>query len=200
MSTLTLQHLQTHHIGPIDLTVAAAECVVISGPSGAGKSLLLRAIADLDPHEGEVLLDGVAQSRTSPPQWRSQVGLLPADSPWWFDTVGAHFDGVDAEALQQLGFDPEVMGWQVARLSSGEKQRLALLRLLSRRPRALLLDEASANLDGGNTARVEAVVARYRRAHEAPVVWVSHDAGQIGRVADRHFVLREGQLVAGDNS
>ena len=52
MPALALHQLRTRHIGPVDLDVAAGECVCIRGASGSGKSLLLRAIADLDPHAG----------------------------------------------------------------------------------------------------------------------------------------------------
>ena len=47
-------------VGPVSFDVAAGECLCLSGPSGAGKSLLLRAIADLDPHEGAAWLDGIS--------------------------------------------------------------------------------------------------------------------------------------------
>ncbi len=194
MATLSLQQLRCRHIGPVDLTVRSGECVCISGASGSGKSLLLRAIADLDPHEGEVLLDHTTQSATPPTRWRQQVGLLPAQSQWWFDRVAPHFKQLNNDYLQRLGFDDDVLRWEIARLSSGEKQRLALLRLLSHQPRALLLDEASANLDHENSQRVEALVQHYRETRQAPVIWISHDAQQAQRIAQRRFNLEKGQL------
>lgn len=196
MSDLRLEGVGTQHIvGPVDLVVRAGECVCISGPSGAGKSLLLRAIADLDPHEGRVLLGGVACADLPAPQWRRRVGLLPAESHWWAERVGEHFaDGVETDVLQRLGFDQKVMGWSVARASTGERQRLALLRLLANRPDALLLDEPTAALDPKNVAAVEALVADYRTRHQAPVIWVSHDPEQIARVAQRHLRIASGRL------
>mgnify|MGYP006271860363 CR=1 FL=1 len=175
--------------GPFHLYVPAGECVGITGPSGAGKSLLLRAAADLDPHEGRVALDDVAAEAVSGSEWRRRVGLLPAESRWWGDRVGDHFAQTDDRWLGELGFAPDVMDWRVSRLSSGERQRLALLRLLAIRPRVLLLDEPTANLDGGNVQNVERVIAEYRRMFAPPVLWVSHDPGQIRRVADRHVRL-----------
>jgi ABC-type iron transport system FetAB ATPase subunit len=68
------------------------------------------------------------------------------------------------------------------------------MRLLSNRPRVLLLDEPTANLDPENTQRVEAVITEYRRAHKAAVIWVSHDTAQIERVANRHYELAHGEL------
>ncbi len=195
MPTLTLQQLRCRHIGPIDLTVLPGECVAVGGASGSGKSLLLRAIADLDPHSGEVLLDKRPQSATPAPRWRQLVGLLPAESQWWFDVVGPHFKATDNDYLQRLGFEDDVLNWEIARLSSGEKQRLALLRLLSYRPNALLLDEASANLDHENTLRVEALIQHYRQHQQAPVLWISHDPQQAQRIAKRRLALLDGQLT-----
>jgi ABC-type iron transport system FetAB ATPase subunit len=86
------------------------------------------------------------------------------------------------------------MDQAVIRLSSGEKQRLALLRLLANQPRVLLLDEPTANLDPENTRRVEAVIREYCRERAAAVVWVSHDREQAARVADRQFEVADGRL------
>ena len=82
----------------------------------------------------------------------------------------------------------------VSRLSSGEKQRLDLMRLLSNRPRVLLLDEPTANLDPENTRRVEVVITEYRRSHDAAVIWVSHDEEQVRRVANRYYEVVGGHL------
>jgi len=192
---LRLQQLVCDRLQPIDLEIGAAEIVCLSGPSGAGKSTLLRAIADLDPHQGEVWLDEQEQASVPAPQWRSRVGMLAADSLWWFDEVRPHFARVEQEWFQMLGFDLHVLDWQVSRLSRGERQRLALLRLLSHTPNALLLDEPSANLDVENTRRVEILIERYRDVQQAPVLWISHDSEQIRRVAQRHCRLEGGHLV-----
>lgn len=194
MSSLRLQALQTHHLQPIDLEVAAGECVGLYGASGSGKTLLLRAVADLDPHGGQVLLDGVACSRFTPPEWRRRVAFLPAESPWWHATVGEHFQNPSPEGLQQLGFEADVLQWQVERLSSGERQRLALLRMLGNEPDALLLDEPSANLDPASVGLVEQLVQAYRTRRHAAVLWVSHDASQLERVTARALRMRGGAL------
>lgn len=181
---------------PVTLRLAPGECVTLHGPSGSGKTRLLRAIADLDPHEGEMRLDGEPAAHIPPPHWRRQVQLLPADPRWWAPVVGAHFTRLDPEAATALGFPDDVADWSVERLSSGERQRLALLRALDRGPRVLLLDEPTANLDPDSTARVEALIRRYREANGAAVLWVTHDAAQRGRVAQRRLRLAGGRLVA----
>jgi putative ABC transport system ATP-binding protein len=197
---LELIDLRTTLIGPISLSVAAGECVAIHGPSGSGKTRLLRAIADLDPHEGEMRLDGSSAQRMSGPQWRRAVQFIPADPLWWAPTVGAHFTSFDAEAAEAIGLPAESQSWPVDRLSTGERQRLALLRALDRQPRALLLDEPTANLDEISRRRVEALLARYRQEHGAALIWVSHDAGQRARVASRILRLQDRGLVAEEAS
>jgi len=182
---------------PMDFRVPPGECLGLSGPSGCGKSLLLRALADLDPHGGgEVALNGEKRSATPAPAWRRMVGMLPAESRWWHDAVAPHFpDGHGAEdLLEALGFDAEALAWQVSRLSAGEKQRLALARLLARSPRALLLDEPTANLDPESAGRVEGVIAAFRKDHAAPVVWVSHQSAQLDRAATLRATMDQKRL------
>lgn len=195
MSRLRTEGLRYQNGGPIDLIIAPGECVCLSGPSGSGKTLLLRAIADLDPHEGHVLLDDVRGDEIDPPVWRRKVALLPAESQWWRDTVGDHFNHVQEAWLQRLDFPSDVLNWQVSRLSTGERQRLALVRLLSQEPQVLLLDEPTANLDAENIARAEALLEDYRKRHEAPVLWVSHDPEQIRRVGHRWVQMENGHLI-----
>ncbi len=197
MSRLRIVKLSHHKLHSVSLTVGPGECVCISGPSGAGKTLLLRAIADLDPHEGKVFLDGTESRRVDPSEWRRRLGLLPPDSQWWRERVGEHFDGVEPGWLKQLGFDRKVLQRRVSRMSTGERQRLALLRLLQGAPKALLLDEPTANLDPKNTRRVERLIAAYRVKRKSPVLWVSHDPRQIKRVCDRHYTIADGVLVEG---
>ena len=191
---LTIKQLRTVHLGPIDLDVGPGECLVLTGPSGSGKTLLLRAIADLDCHEGEVLLDGVACSSMRGHEWRCKVGLLAAESQWWAERIGDHFQQFNENLLAQLGFGAEVMDWEVVRCSTGERQRLALARLLQNYPQVLLLDEPTASLDAENVARVEAVVKQLRQEHGMTVLWVSHDPAQAERVATRRIHINNGRL------
>ena len=218
MTGLRLDGLAHRTLAPVDLVLDAGERVFVSGPCGAGKSLLLRAIADLDPHRGEVWLGAEPRSRMAPPVWRRRVGLLPAESFWWAETVGAHLPAIQASGtlsdekmgtlrfahpthqhqlndwLAGLAFEPNVLDWSVTRLSTGERQRLALVRLLAQSPEALLLDEATANLDPVNRDRVESLVETYRSEQGAAVLWVSHDPEQRRRLGGRAFVIRDGRL------
>ena len=191
---LQIKNLRRLMIGPLSLDVDGGDCLCISGPSGSGKSQLLRAIADLDPHEGEAFLEGVASNDLAANEWRTRVGLLPPESCWWLPRAIDHFhDGVPV-SLDHIGLSSAILEQPVSRLSSGEKQRLALMRLLSNRPRVLLLDEPTANLDPENTRRVEAVIREYQHSHDAAVIWVSHDTAQVRRVANRYYEVVGGDL------
>lgn len=194
MSSLELKNLKTRLLGEVNLSIEAGECVMLSGPSGSGKTVLLRAVADLDQHEGDVLIDDQPCSSMSAHKWRARVGLLTAESQWWYTTVGEHFGQCAKEYLHVLGFEQVVMDWRIDRLSSGEKQRLALLRLLCNQPDVLLLDEPSANLDRDSRERLEKLVQQYQQDNDVAVLWVSHDEEQISRLANRHFVIESSAL------
>ena len=194
VAQLKLEQLRCDRLKPIDLEIHPGECVCISGPSGSGKSTLLRAIADLDPHQGYVYLDGQEQAGMAPNLWRSQVGLLAAESHWWFDELRPHFPSIEQDWFESLDFELNVLDWQVSRLSSGERQRLALLRLLCHHPKVLLLDEPSANLDAENTTRIEHLLLDYAKEFEAPLLWISHDSKQIKRLSQRHYRIESGEL------
>lgn len=195
MNRLIIENLYFQALGPISLAVGTSECIGISGPSGAGKSLFLRAVADMIPYAGKISLDGTESVQMSAPQWRKKVGLLPAESFWWFDTVGDHFKKIDEKCLESVGFNKDVLKWQISRLSSGERQRLALIRLLANEPDALLLDEPTANLDTENMARVEQLLQTYRVENKAAVIWVSHDAAQLRRTSSRFLIMNNGKLM-----
>lgn len=167
----------------------------LQGPSGAGKSLLLRAIADLDPRSGSLSLGGINADSIPAPHWRKMIGLLPAESGWWFDLVGDHFQdfsGIDETMLADLGFDRSVKDWQVSRLSTGERQQMAILRLLQNRPACLLLDEPTASLDQHSVVKVEQLLRNYGRDNQAPLIWISHDPTQLDRVCRWRMTMEKG--------
>ena len=192
----SVRNLARPGLGPLSFEVAAGGCLGIGGPSGAGKSLLLRALADLDASDGEVALEGTRREDLPAPLWRRRVCYLAAESGWWADRVGAHVPSWEAvrPLLTALGLPEDCQDWPVARLSSGERQRLALVRALVRGPRVLLLDEPTAALDPESTAAVEALIAEHR-AGGGCALWISHDAAQLGRVAQGVLRLRAGRLV-----
>ncbi len=191
---LEIEQLDCGILENVSLTVGVGETVCLAGPSGSGKSRLLRAIADLDPNRGQVRLRGELRQAMPANVWRRRVGYLPAESHWWAERVGEHMESPDEADLHALGFTREVLGWQVARLSSGERARLALLRLWSMRPEVLLLDEPTASLDPERVRAVERWLAA-RAAEGCGLLWVSHDREQITRVADRALEIRDRSLL-----
>lgn len=194
-SGLQVHDLDCGILSPISLGIRPGEIVCLSGPSGSGKSRLLRAIADLDAHTGDVRLDGELQTSVPAHQWRRRVMLVPAEAPWWLERVGAHFpDGPDAAAFEALGLPADAPDWPVTRLSSGERQRAALLRAMARNPRALLLDEPTANLDAATTEHVEAWLRRRIADHGIATLWVAHDMAQVARVAHVHLRISDYRL------
>jgi ABC-type iron transport system FetAB ATPase subunit len=195
---LSARGLRSRFGGPFDFELRAGECVAIRGPSGAGKSVLLRMLADLDPHEGTVLLDGQPCASMPAPRWRAQVVYQAAEPAWWEASAGAHFTpaqrGVVAPALAALGLSAELLATEIDRLSTGERQRLALVRSLAAQPRVLLLDEPTAALDPASVARAETLLASCL-ADGMAVLIVTHSAEQAQRLADRVFHLEDGKLA-----
>jgi ABC-type iron transport system FetAB ATPase subunit len=195
---LSARDLRSPFGGPFTFDVHAGECVAIQGPSGAGKSVLLRMLADLDPHDGDALLDGRAASSMPAPDWRAAVVYQAAEPAWWEPTAAAHFAPADrdfvAATLPALGLSPQVLDTAIERLSTGERQRLALVRSLARKPRVLLLDEPTAALDPDAVARVEALL-RARLADGMAILIVTHAQDQARRLARRVFRLDHGLLA-----
>jgi putative ABC transport system ATP-binding protein len=169
---LTVQALTRLHIS-VSFDLNDGECVALQGPSGAGKRLLLRAIADLDPNDGTIKLDGML--REAVPARRvgeSKVTYVAAEPGWWGDTVRGHFDMWDQAMplVERLGLPPDCGTWNIDRLSTGEKQRLGLVLALMLRSRVLLLDEPTSALDATSTATVEAIIAE-RVSAGTGVLW-----------------------------
>jgi len=177
-------------LAALNLCLRGAEITGLKGPSGSGKSLLLRAIADLDLSTGEVLLADCSRTSMAAHEWRKKVAYLPTESGWWFETVGEHFLQTDKTILQKLGFEADVLSWKITRISSGEKQRLALARCLCRLPEALLLDEPTASLDESHTHDVEQIVSDYMRQKNVPVFWVSHSLNQLKRLSHQAMSIQ----------
>jgi len=140
----------------------------------------------------------VDRDRMPAPQWRRLVAYVPSESGWWADGVADHFadPGAAAPLLARLGLEAEALGWPVSRLSTGERQRLALARALALDPRLLLLDEPTSGLDPDAVERVEAIIAE-RLALGAAALFVTHDARQGRRVSSRHLAMRDGVISGG---
>jgi putative ABC transport system ATP-binding protein len=186
---LTVSRLKRLHIS-VSFDLQDGECVALQGPSGVGKTLLLRSIADLDPSEGTVKLDGTLREAIPAPAWRRKVTYLAAEPGWWSDIVQDHFTAWDGALplIKRLGLPDDCGPWPVQRLSTGERQRLGLVRGLMLRSRVLLLDEPTSALDSASAAAVEALIAE-RVADGTSVIWSTHDDAQARRVGSRMFAM-----------
>jgi phosphate-transporting ATPase len=192
---LSVRDLSRPGLEATSFELAAGECMALRGPSGAGKTLLLRALADLDPSEGAVSLDGTPREKIPAPAWRRRVGYVPAEPGWWSERLGDHFQDWEAQAgpARRLKISPGAAERRVSQLSTGERQRLALLRALEHRPEVLLLDEPTGPLDEETTAAVEGLL-REKIDNGLAVLWVTHDKRQAERVARRLFWIDRGRL------
>lgn len=196
-------------VAGVDLVIAPGERIAISGASGAGKTTLLDVLAGLMvPDAGGVLVGGVALDAVATPGWREHVAYVVQEPYLFRDSVRANVAGdtpCDDEAiwaaLEQVGAHAlvrrlergldTVIGERGAILSGGERQRLALARALLRRPRLLMLDEATNALDLPSERRLlEQLAALDARP---ALVMVTHRRENLD-LFDRVLELREGRL------
>jgi molybdate transport system ATP-binding protein len=186
---------------------------VLFGPSGAGKTSIINMIAGLlTPDRGrivlddEVLFDDAARIEVS--AWRRRIGyvfqdgrLFPhlsvqhnLDYGRW---MGGHASdsAAFAHVVELLNIGP-LLDRQPGKLSGGERQRVAVGRALLMRPRLLLLDEPLASLDEARKADILPYLERLRDEAKVPMIYVSHDAAEVRRIATRVVRLDGGKVVA----
>jgi len=194
---LKVEKLQVHGLEPVSFSVAHGECVAIAGESGSGKTVLLRAIADLDIAGGHVFLRDQERAAMSGPEWRRHVRYAAAEPGWWAETPREHFlASVDLEIpIERLGLKSSQLDQSVSQLSTGERQRMALVRAIIDKPDVLLLDEPTGALDAKATGQVERLIKEVLKAGAA-VILVSHHPAQVKRMADRKLAIRGGKLVS----
>jgi ATP-binding cassette, subfamily B, bacterial len=195
----------------VDLTVAAGETFALVGPTGAGKSTLAKLVTRFhDPDCGRVLLDGHDLRDVSLTSLRRQLGVVPQEAFLFggsmrdniaFASPGAS-DAEVVEACRAVGIDdlvarlPQGIDTPVhergVALSSGERQLLALARAFLARPRVLVLDEATSNLDLRSEAKIEHALDVLLEGRTAIVI--AHRLATAMR-ADRIGVVDDGGIV-----
>jgi ABC-type iron transport system FetAB ATPase subunit len=191
---LRVEHLRIGHLPPLSFEVAAGECLAIEGPSGSGKTRILRALADLDPVEGQIFLDGVGWREMPAMRWRKAVRYCSAEPGWWADTPRGTFPSAalgearSGRLLAALGLDVAALDRPVSQLSTGERQRIALVRALADEPKVLLLDEPTGALDVTSSALVEELI-RFQLLAGRSVLLASHDAALTNRLAHARLEL-----------
>jgi len=195
----------------VSAVIETGQLVALVGPSGAGKSTLASLVMRLyDVSSGSIRVDGHDVRDLTQESLRAAVGVVAQDPHLFHTTVGENLryarpDATDAEVraaceaaqvldvVQRLpnGFDT-VVGERGYRLSGGEKQRLAIARMLLKDPRVVILDEATSHLDSENEALVQAALHTALQGRTSLVI--AHRLSTITN-ADRILVLDEGNLV-----
>lgn len=191
------------------LRVRAGEILALVGPNGAGKTTLLMLLAFLiRPARGRIAFFGADPwAGKGPTLAARRDAVLVTHHPYLFR--GTVRDNVDfglklrglaeserRERARQALALVELRGWEsrpAAGLSAGQAQRVALARAIALRPRALLLDEPTANIEAGLALRIEALVREISRETGATVVFSSHNFSQASRLGDGIVHLSEGR-------
>lgn len=196
----------------INLTIPAGQLVALVGPSGAGKSTLMHLVPRFyDPTAGRVLLDGEPIGQYTLSSLRKEIGLVPQEPFLFHDTIlnNLRYGRPDASlpqvqeacraaqleeviALMPDGYDT-IVGERGYRLSGGEKQRMAIARVLLRQPRVVLLDEATSALDTLSERRIQAAFDHLLEGRTA--LCIAHRLSTI-LAANQIVVLDQGRIVA----
>lgn len=194
-------------LADVSLAARAGEIVALLGPSGCGKTTLLRVIAGLQPHAGEVRWQ--SQPVAAVPAHRRGFGLVFQDQALFphLDVARNVAFGLRMQAwgaaarARRVGELLELVGLSgfnrrpVDALSGGEAQRVALARALAPRPRLLMLDEPLAGLDRPLREQLLADLPRILRSLRQTALFVTHDLEEALAVADRVAVMRAGRIA-----
>ncbi len=198
----------------VSLDVEAGAFCAFVGPSGCGKSTLLNLIAGLDvPTSGEILLDGQPTIRFTQNEWtrarRQSIGIvfqafhlvpgLTVEENVAFPLLlrgeqGAAVQGRVAEVLALVGLSHRIQH-RPSELSGGEQQRAAIARAIVHRPKIILADEPTGNLDSHHGAEIIALLRRLVQEFRQTVLLVTHSVAA-AEAADYTWTMKDGQLVA----
>jgi molybdate transport system ATP-binding protein len=191
----------------------AAGVTALFGPSGAGKTTLANMIAGLvSPDRGRITLaDDVlfdSDRHVDIPAHRRRIGYVFQEGRLFPHLTVAH--NLDyGRRMSRLASDPterqrivalldiaDLLDRRPGRLSGGERQRVAIGRALLMRPRLLILDEPLASLDTARKREILPYLERLRDQASVPMVYVSHHAGELRRIANNVVRLEAGRIVA----
>jgi molybdate transport system ATP-binding protein len=197
----------------VDAAFDCAGAAALFGPSGSGKTSIINMIAGLmAPDRGRIVLDGDVLfddvTHANVPPWQRRIGtvfqegrLFPHLSVKRNLDYGRWMSGLAADPkafahvveLLDIG---HLLDRRPGKLSGGERQRIAFGRALLMKPRLLLLDEPLASLDAARKAEILPYLERLRDDSRVPMIYVSHDAGEVARIVTHVVRLEDGRVVA----
>jgi molybdate transport system ATP-binding protein len=205
-----------HGLGGFDLDArfeSSGRLTALFGPSGSGKTSLIAMIAGLiRPQRGRISVDGRVLVDTEAgvfvPGHRRRIGMVFQDARLfphmsvernlrygrWFTPAAERYADMGA-VVDLLGIG-HLLDRRPARLSGGEKQRVAIGRALLASPKLLLMDEPLASLDEARKAEILPYIERLRDETKIPIVYVSHSLAEVARLADDVVVLAHGRVEA----
>jgi energy-coupling factor transport system ATP-binding protein len=200
----------------VSLTVEQGEFVLILGPSGCGKSTLLHLLNGSVPHllggtlQGTATICGMVVADTKVPAFATEVGMVFQDPDaqiintrvrdeicFGLENLCRPIDEIlerQQEALDFVGLG-DFGDRSIFELSGGQKQRVSIAAVLADRPRVLVLDEPTANLDPAGMAEVFAVLARLNREHGTTIIMVEHRVDELADKVSRVVMMDRGTIV-----
>ncbi|WP_296745577.1 molybdenum ABC transporter ATP-binding protein [Mesorhizobium sp.] len=205
-----------HRLGDFAIDASfesAGRLTALFGPSGSGKSTLINLIAGLlRPEKGRIAVDGRVLVDVAAgvfvPMHKRRIGMVFQDARLfphmsvasnlrygrWFTPASERYASMDA-VVELLGIG-HLLDRRPAKLSGGEKQRVAIGRALLASPRLLLMDEPLASLDEARKAEILPYIERLRDETKIPIVYVSHSIAEVARLASDVVVLAHGKVAA----
>jgi len=207
-------HIEVHAVNGVSIDFEQGEFAAIVGPSGSGKTTLLNMIGGLDvPSEGQILVDGIDLSALKSSQiidFRMRnigfvfqsynlIPVLTAKENVEFimnlqKWPKAKRDGRTLELLEAVGLADRIKS-RPAQLSGGQQQRIAVARALASKPKFILADEPTANLDSKSTSTLLEIMEKLNRDENITFIFSTHDA-RVMKKARRVITLEDGKVVS----
>ena len=191
-------------VDDLSFSFEAGKLYTVIGPSGSGKTSLLRLLNRLDEaSSGEVVFEGRNIHELEPWTLRRQIGFL-FQTPHLFegtvrDSIRFAEEHMSREMIERCAdrvrLRHDLLDAPIDNLSVGEKQRVALARLLATEPKVALLDEPTSALDPANTEAIERLISHVACEHGITIIMVSHSPRQVMRMGGETLLMTDGRLV-----